>query len=93
MDPIFTSIGTAIALALGTWLKSKPDFSNKLIPWVTLAVAFVTQLASAIGAPVNAAGFGAMLGGMFLDVLRGTLIQWLATTGIHSTVKNAVLQK
>lgn len=94
MDPIFTSIGSIVALGLGAWLKAKPDFSNKLIPWVTLLISFLTQLSSAVGTPAHAAsGFVGDLGSMFLEVLKGTLVQWLLTTGAHSTVKNAVLKK
>ena len=91
MDPIFSTVGSAIALIVGMYLKRKPEFSNKLIPWVTLAISFLTQLSAA--ATAQAAGFFDVLGAHFGNVLVNTLVQWLGTTGLHSTVKNAVFKK
>lgn len=84
---IITAAGSILALIVGKVLKENPAVKNKLIPWATLLISVLTQIFEAT--PANA---GISLGG-FLHTGLGqfafqTLLQWLATTGVHSTAKN-----
>lgn len=86
MDPIFTSIGSIVALVVGMYLKRKPDFANRFIPIVTFVISLLTQIVAA-AQPAEAA----FLGGVFRNfgnVLLDALLQTLLTTGAHSAGKN-----
>lgn len=97
MDPTITAIGSVIALIIGNYLKRKPEFLNKNIPYVTFVISFLTQLiaastANASTGVIEASIFGG-LGGTFLNILKDTLIQTFLTTGIHSAAKNTLIRK
>jgi hypothetical protein len=84
---IITAIGSIAALILGKILKENPKVKNRLIPWATLLVAILTQVFEAT--PANAGvSFGNLFHSGLGQFVFQTLLQWLATTGVHSTAKN-----
>ena len=86
---LITAIGMIAALIVGKVLKENPAVKNKLIPWATLLISVLTQIfeATPVAAGISLGGF---LGSSFGQFAFQTLLQWLATTGVHSTAKNIV---
>lgn len=93
LPTIVTAIGAAIALALGAWLKTKPTFSNKLIPWVTLVISILTQIIQAIKPAEAQVSSAASLGPNWLGVLFTGILAGLGTIGLFSFIKNGVVGK
>ena len=94
-----TLVGFIFMLLLGSWLKKNPDFKNRLIGWVNLGIAILTQIVAQLtgATDAHAAVFGVVpivavapwlqsLVHGILDVIAQT---WL-TTGAHSWTKNTV---
>lgn len=88
LDPVWTTVFAAIAIALGMYLKNKETFKNRWIPIVTAITTFIGQVIAAATAQAG-----------FLDYVfkAATIVQtigvWLATTGAVSVFKNTVLGK
>jgi uncharacterized membrane protein YfbV (UPF0208 family) len=87
MDPIFTSIGSIVALIAGTFLKKNPNFANRFIPIATFAISLLTQIVAATQA--EASVFGDITKN-FGGILWNALLQALLTTGAHSAGKNVL---
>jgi hypothetical protein len=81
------AILTVLQLTLGKYLKGKVDFPNKVIPWVSLALAIVGYTVAPGTANAAASIPLAPAAGIFLSAAFHTLF----TTGIHSFGKNALL--
>lgn len=91
-NPIITAIGAAIALAVGAWLKTNPNVSNKIIPWVTLLISILTQVVQAVP-PVAAADSTPVAAAPWLYVLGMGLVVGFTTIGLFSWFKNGVMGK
>jgi hypothetical protein len=87
MDPIFTSVGSIVALVVGTFLKKNPNFANRLIPIVTFVISLLTQIVAATNA--EAGVFGDIVKN-FGNIFVNALLQTFFTTGVHSTSKNVL---
>jgi uncharacterized membrane protein YfbV (UPF0208 family) len=85
VDPIFTSIGSIVALLVGAYLKRKPDFAKKFIPIVTFVISLLTQIVAA--GTAEAGIFDGVVKG-FGNIFINALLQALLTTGAHSAGKN-----
>lgn len=92
---LVTLVGSALAVALGMWLKTNPRVSNRAIPWATLAVSLLTQVVqtatsaeaqTAASTPAGAASWA-------LAVIGLAAAQALAITGAYSFWKNGVRGK
>lgn len=99
---LISALSSALAIWLGGKIKAS-DLSNKYIPWITLAIAFLTQLVNALGVqPALAAAADSIsslpptaphpsFGALALSIVAKAIIQALVVTGGVSFGKNAIL--
>ena len=83
---LITLIGMAVALIVGKALKENVNFKNKFIPWITLLISLLTQVIEP--ATAQAFNLGNLLHSGPGNFLFSVLLQWFATTGVHSAAKN-----
>ena len=91
MDPIFTSIGTILALIVGYFLKKNPNFQNRFIPIATFIISLLTQIVATAQPAQAAINLGGIFSG-FGNILVNSLIQTLLATGAHSVGKNTIFR-
>jgi len=103
---ILTLLTSALALYIGSRIKAS-EASNKWIPWVTLAISFLNQLAQAIGGvtPAHAAVLADSVAAVapvvqhgffhsvFFKILVNAVFQAIGVTGVVSFAKNGILGK
>lgn len=102
LSTVLTLLTSALAVFVGAKIKAS-ETSNKWIPWITLAIAFLNQVAQAIGgvavahaaadslavaAPVVKHGF---FHSAFFKILLNAVFQAIGVTGVVSFAKNGVL--
>lgn len=99
---LITILSGALAIWIGARIKAS-EVSNKWIPWITLAISFLTQIANTIGVQPAMAALAdsvsinapAVVHHSFwhiaISILGKTILQALGVTGFVSFGKNAVL--